>query len=294
MNKILISVIALFGVSFGALQTGTIHNAKLTYVDSLNFTVGTTNVVSKVRDASDSYDIIFTNALTVLVTNVPTTYAVSGIDTNTFVTNTTSSANYGLYNVYLVARGRATGPSGVCVLISRNDSAPVYQTAYVTNASGTVTNTYGWGNIRRKIGTVMLSSDNGTGTIKLVPFVQSGIGNTRAFDFYQSNTMNILIPALGTNQTLSPVNFTNYVPATVSMLNLSVNYLASNAAGGTYSWAPAGITTAGAGHAFTVRGVDTTNAVEFQIFPSVSVPAMNYKVSSGAAIIRVNGWTEDL
>lgn len=287
MKKILFSLFILSGLGFSQLTTGAIVNARIKYASQYTFTVGTSGVVSKVRDAGDRWDMVFTNAITVIITN----QGWNGVDTNSALqTNVAGSGNYYPYAVYLIGRGRTNSTNGISVVISTNQTSPTFLASSNTNNPSN----YMQNNIYRRIGTVMISSDNGTGTLKLVPFVQTGNGRDRRTYFYQSNTMNTFVTNGGTNTTTTVCNMSNWMPTTaVAILGAPV-YISSNTNGGTLTIGTSD-STAGV---FGIQMNDTTANVAGARGALQEIPLVDrlftYSVTAGAFVLRVIGWFESL
>lgn len=276
MKKILITLIALIAFGF-SLDQNYITGAKVAYSTTKAITIGTTNVVSRIRDSQNVWDIVYTNALTV---NIDTS-GIDGIDTGTV-------APWKIYYVWLVAR-KNRPYTNVRAMISLSPTTPTLPTNSVGN--------YIW-NVYRCVGSIYTVMSNSTAVTNVCPFVQSGSGSIRQTALFCGTTNLRMVYLGGTNTDLADgyVSLTNYVSFKAVSAKMIANVTSTSTNGQTvYVTSGTALDTATPLWNLNVMATNVP-CINYNIpfdLP-LSVPAFRYAVDAGTfANFQVLGYTEE-
>lgn len=162
-----------------------IGNAGLTYVSASQIQIGSSGILSEVKDDLNIFDIRWIGALTVDIT----ISGAGGLDTGT-------EANDTWYAVYVLADSNGTNnPVG---LMSTSASAPTLPAGY---------------NLKRRLGWVRNNSSG-----NFLNFLQTGSQNEKLYT-YQENIVQRIIISGGTSTTWSTLSAATFVPPTARRMN---------------------------------------------------------------------------
>lgn len=302
MKKLIILFLA-FGVLLGAklpndLPAGHVDGARLAWVDGYTLTLGTTNVVSSVKDSTGLYDIIWTNAITINLTNTNRVDANSNFygNWNSLAQSQTLISNT-LYYVYAVAKNGKPYSNTAYALVSTNATAPEeiidtvstnvdkfsspWATNYLTNRLKVA---------YRQVGSFLTWNTNST--IQAYRFTQSGTGRSR--DMFIGSTEvtsgSVLSATGGSNIAYTTVSLAAVIPDTA----VAVYATASTTNGSALS-----ILTGTEGMALgaiRIAGINGTSLDIVPVYFPVFGQAIRYKVATAVdeALLYINGWKEEL
>jgi hypothetical protein len=298
MKKIIIILMA-FGVLFAGrndpkdeLPDGHINGAELSWVNAYTINVGLTNKVSTLKDSTDRWDMTFTNALTVVLTNSNTAGQLGGLARSITLTSNT------LYYVYVLFK--TTKPySNVCyAIVTTNATTPEWIINSITTnidklkpaASATNVNTNYIPFSYRQVGSFVTWDTNST--VQAVPFTQSGKGRTRT-TMYSSSAVHQgdVAVTTGTNIDYQSVSLLSLIPdtATETLVSFSTTNTMNIISASAQEIGPS----AAAG--LTVGGT-TAVLVNTPVWVPVSSQQFLYRAASvaGTCTMYVSGYKEEL